>query len=153
MLKPAFVNSWITNSLKKLSTVHVISCYEKKDKNGARVWPLWKQWNFLHVKRIFNSEGATISFYVQYKFQLKLWTETVIRPWDAQLNLVAYMCKDEIKRENLSITLNHNNVRCNISNLCDISVNLLCNNALWRLTLKFVINLRSKRCRMCFCVL
>jgi len=47
------------------------------------------------------------------------------------MNLIAYyMCKDELKRENvsLSITLNHNPT-CNISGLCDISANLLCSNA------------------------
>ena len=47
------------------------------------------------------------------------------------MSLVAYMCKDELKTEflSLSIALNHN-PRCNISSLCDISVNLLRNNAL-----------------------
>jgi len=44
-------------------------------------------------------------------------------------NLIAYVYKDELKRENLSITLNHNTMH-NISNLCDLSVNLLRNNAL-----------------------
>jgi len=55
--------------------------------------------------------------------------------WADRLNLVAYMCKDELKIEylSLSITLNHN-PRCNISSLCDISINLFRNNALWCLT-------------------
>jgi len=37
------------------------------------------------------------------------------------MSLVVYMCKDELKRENLSlsITLSHN-PRCNISRLCNI---------------------------------
>ena len=28
---------------------------------------------------------------------MKSWTETVLRWWCAQMNLVAYMCKDELK--------------------------------------------------------
>jgi len=58
-----------------------------------------------------------------YKLQMKSWTESVLYTWGAQMNLVAYTYKDELKREHLSLT-------CNISGLCDISVNLLGNNAL-----------------------
>ena len=56
-----------------------------------------------------------------------------IRAWGVRMNLVAYMCKDEVKRENvsLSITLNHN-PKCNISTLCYISVKLFRKTALWR---------------------
>jgi len=73
-----------------------------------------------------------------YKLQMKSWTETVLLAMcsNTLLNLVAYMCKDELKRESLSLstTLNHN-PRCNISSLCDISVNLLRKYTLLGLTL------------------
>jgi len=47
------------------------------------------------------------------------------------MNLVIYMRKDELKRENLSLSITRNhNPRCNISSLCDMSVNFICNNAL-----------------------
>jgi len=47
------------------------------------------------------------------------------------MNLIAYVCDDELKRENLSLNIAlNNNPRCNMSNLYDISANLLRNNAL-----------------------
>jgi len=69
-----------------------------------------------------------------YTLQMKSWTETVLpRMRCSNPNLVIYMCKDEVKRENvsLSITLNHN-PKCNISTLCYISVKLFRKTALWR---------------------
>jgi len=88
-----------------------------------------------------------------YKLQTKSWTETMLRAWSAQMNLVVYICKDEVKRENLSlsITLNHN-PRCNISSFCDMSVNLICNNALWRLTLSLsaIYEQNTVRCTFVF---
>jgi len=52
-------------------------------------------------------------------------------PGGDQMHLVAYVCNEIQKRENLSlsITLNHN-PSCNISGLRDISVSLLRKNAL-----------------------
>jgi len=47
------------------------------------------------------------------------------------MNFVVYMCKDELKKEDLSqsSTMNHN-PWCNISSLYDISVNNFGDNAL-----------------------
>jgi len=62
---------------------------------------------------------------------MKSKTGIVLRARAAQMNLVSYMRKNELKSENssLNITLNHN-LRYNISSLCGIPVNLLRNNAL-----------------------
>jgi len=44
-----------------------------------------------------------------YKLHMKSCTETMLRTWGAQMNLVAYMCKDKSKTESLSLinTQNH----------------------------------------------
>jgi len=153
MLKPAFVKSWITHSLKKQKQTVPCPVYKHAVKRERKM--------ALESYRCQNSEiYYTIKdFYIlkelqslfTYKHQTESWKQTVWRSWGAQMNLVAAMSKDELKRENLSlsITLNHN-PRCNLSSLCDISVNLPSHNAIWLLTL---INLRTKHCRMHLCVL
>jgi len=56
---------FVVSGLFWTDTVQSIACYEKKEKNDARVWPLWKQWNLLHNGGFFSSERATISVYLQ----------------------------------------------------------------------------------------
>jgi len=83
---------------------------------------------FILQNRIFYSERAIISFNVQTPNEVE-YRKCCAR--GDQMNMVAYMREDELKRGNvaLTITLNHS-PRCNISSLCDISVKLLRNNAL-----------------------
>jgi len=35
---------FVVSGLFRTDTVQPIACCEKKEKYGARVWPLWKQW-------------------------------------------------------------------------------------------------------------
>jgi len=153
------MNNSFTKKTSIVLAVQSVACCERNAKNVATVWRMWKQWNLLHNRGFFNSERVTISFYVQIlqmkstrQLQMKSWTEIVLRAWGSQMNLVAYMCKDELNRENvsLSITLNHK-LRCSISSLYDISVNLFCSNALWCLTWDPTNETMSGRCTFVYC--
>ena len=153
MLKPAFVNSWITHLLKRPKKA--VHC------------PVWFPFqNRPAHNRPFETESSEICYTKEdflvlkellspfsYKLQMKSRTETVLRTWDAQMNLEAQMCKDEIKRELITEhNLNHN-PRSIISSLCDISINLLRNNTLWRLALSLssIYEQNTAGCTLMFC--
>ena len=128
MLKPAFVNSWITHSLKRPKTavhcpVYIAGC-EKKRKMVLESEHCENSEIKSAVEDVLIMKELQSPF--TYKLQIQSWTATVLRSCGDQMNQVACLCKDKLKGENLSlsVTLNHN-PKCNISSLCDISVSLV----------------------------
>jgi len=151
MAKPAIVKL-IKNSFSKKTSIMLAVHFrwEKKEKTALQS----DHYENSHIYCAIED----FQFWKGYNLLLRTYSkwsrETVLRAWSAQMNLVVHICENEIKRENLSpsITLNHN-PKWNISSLCDKSISLFGNNALWCLTwsLSQIYEQNNVGCNFMFC--